>query len=72
MFRSISLLTALALSLAWTLAAAPNFGADLAAAQSDAVALRTSADNLLMLARHAHEALLRSARQRARTRSRVG
>ncbi len=51
MFRSISLLVALVLSLSLTLVAGPTVSADLAAAHSDAVALRTSADNLLMLAR---------------------
>ena len=51
MFRSISVLAALALAFSMTLAAAPTLTADLAAAQSDAVALRVSADNLLMLAR---------------------
>lgn len=51
MFRSFALFAALALALSVTLAAAPTVTADLAAAQSEAVALRASADNLLMLAR---------------------
>ena len=51
MFRSITLFAALALAFSLTLAAAPTLTADQAAAQSEAVALRASADNLLMLAR---------------------
>jgi predicted metallo-beta-lactamase superfamily hydrolase len=49
MFRSIALVAALALPVA--LSAAPTLTADLAAAHSEAVALRASADNLAMLAR---------------------
>jgi hypothetical protein len=49
MFRSIALIAALAVPM--SLAAAPTFSADLASARSEAVALRASADNLLMLAR---------------------
>jgi hypothetical protein len=51
MFRSIALFAAFTLAFTMTLAAAPTVSADLAAAQSEAVALRTSADNLMMLAR---------------------
>ena len=49
MLRSLALFAALLFAL--TLTAAPRVSADLAAAHSEAVALRASADNLLMLAR---------------------
>jgi hypothetical protein len=68
MLRSIALFAALLFAL--TLTAAPTVPADLAAAHSEAVALRASADNLLMLARtpmkYSFEA---HATQLARTRS---
>ena len=51
MFRSIALTAATAALFAFSLSAAPTLSADLAAAHSEAVALRASADNLLMLAR---------------------
>ena len=55
MFRSISMrlsvFAAVALAIPFSLAAAPALSADLAAAHAEAVALRASADNLMMLAR---------------------
>jgi hypothetical protein len=49
--RRLSFFAAIALAIPLSLAAAPTIAADLDAAHSEAVALRTSADNLLMLAR---------------------
>ena len=70
MFRSIALAAATAALFSMTLSAAPTLSADLAAAHSEAVALRASADNLLMLARTPMKYSFQAhATQLARTRS---